>query len=77
VGDVRFEKGGGRHVELYGRYKGTFKTHAECAAFVKGVEAVLEYNDRLARGRLSWRPRIRTPNLSSFAMSQGLLVPSG
>ena len=43
VGEVRFEKGVGRHVTLYGRYKGTVQTHEECVAFVKGVETVLEY----------------------------------
>ena len=43
VGEVRFEKGVGRHIELYGRYKGTVQGHEECMAFVKGVEAVLEY----------------------------------
>jgi hypothetical protein len=26
---------------LFGKYKGTFKTHAECQAFVDGVLAVL------------------------------------
>jgi hypothetical protein len=43
VGEVYFEKGVGRHVTLYGRYKGTFKTHEECEAFVKGVQTVLEH----------------------------------
>ena len=43
VGDIRFEKGVGRHIELYGRYKGTVQTHEECVAFVKGVETVLNY----------------------------------
>lgn len=43
VGEVRFEKGPGRHIELYGRYRGTVKTHEECVAFVKGVETVLKY----------------------------------
>ncbi|MGA3064660.1 MAG: hypothetical protein ABSD90_15815 [Methylocystis sp.] len=43
VGEVRFEKGVGRHVILYGRYKGTVQTHEECVAFVMGVETVLEY----------------------------------
>lgn len=43
VGDIRFEKGVGRHIELYGRYRGTVQTHAECVAFVKGVETVLNY----------------------------------
>jgi len=43
VGDVRFEKGVGRHVTLYGRYEVTVQTHEECVAFVKGVQTVLEY----------------------------------
>jgi hypothetical protein len=43
VGEVRFEKGVGRHVFLYNRYKGTVQTHEECVAFVKGVQTVLEY----------------------------------
>jgi hypothetical protein len=43
VGSIRFEKGVGRHIELYGRYRGTVLTHAECVAFVKGVETVLNY----------------------------------
>jgi hypothetical protein len=85
VGDVRFEKGGGRHVELYGRYKGTFKTHAECAAFVKGVEDCVGIYDRLARSRLRRLPRhlhrqelhYLTPNRSNFSISQGLLYPCG
>jgi hypothetical protein len=43
VGNVVFKKGVGREVTLYGRYKGTFKTHEECVAFIKGVETVLEH----------------------------------
>lgn len=43
VGHVRFEKGVGRHITLYGRYKGTVQTHEECEAFVKGVQTVLQY----------------------------------
>ncbi len=43
VGEVTFEKGVGRHVTLFGRYKGTFQKHEECVAFVKGVETVLEH----------------------------------
>jgi hypothetical protein len=43
VGEIRFEKGVGRHILLYGRYKGTVQTHEECVAFVKGVQTVLEY----------------------------------
>jgi len=43
VGEIRFEKGVGRHIVLYGRYKGTVQSHEECVAFVKGVQVVLEY----------------------------------
>jgi hypothetical protein len=43
VGDVAYKKGVGREVTLFGRYKGTFSTHAECAAFLKGVETVLNH----------------------------------
>lgn len=43
VGELKYEKGVGRHVILFGRYKGTFASHEECAAFVKGVEEVLTY----------------------------------
>jgi hypothetical protein len=43
VGEITFEKGGGRHIVLFGRYKGTVKTHAEAVAFVKGVQTVLEH----------------------------------
>ncbi|MGX0963165.1 hypothetical protein AB7M63_003614 [Bradyrhizobium japonicum] len=42
VGQYFFGKGHGRTVFLFGRYKGTFKTHAECQAFVNGVLAVIE-----------------------------------
>jgi hypothetical protein len=43
VGDVAYKKGVGREVTLFGRYKGTFQTHDECAAFIKGVETVLNH----------------------------------
>jgi hypothetical protein len=43
VGDVAYKKGVGREVTLFRRYKGTFRTHEECAAFIKGVETVLVY----------------------------------
>lgn len=43
VGEVRFQKGTGRHISLFGRYKGTVQSHDECVAFVKGVQTVLEY----------------------------------
>ncbi|PDT87491.1 hypothetical protein CO669_25335 [Bradyrhizobium sp. Y36] len=41
VGQYFFGKGHGRTVFLFGKYKGTFKTHAECQAFADGVLAVL------------------------------------
>ncbi|WP_245446749.1 hypothetical protein [Bradyrhizobium sp. MOS002] len=41
IGQYFFGKGRGRTVFLFGKYKGTFKTHAECQAFVDGVLAVL------------------------------------
>lgn len=40
VGQYLFGKGQGRTVFLFGKYKGTFKTHAECQAFIDGVLAV-------------------------------------
>jgi hypothetical protein len=34
----------GRTVSLFdGKYRGTFETHAQCWAFAKGVEAVLNH----------------------------------
>ncbi|AWO92984.1 hypothetical protein ACVIWV_001309 [Bradyrhizobium diazoefficiens] len=41
VGQYFFGKGHGRTVFLMGKYKGTFKTHAECQAFVDGALAVI------------------------------------
>lgn len=41
VGQYFFGKGQGRTVFLFGKYKGTFKTHAECRAFIDGVLAVI------------------------------------
>ncbi len=41
VGHYFFGKGRGRIVFLFGKYKGAFKTHAECQAFVDGVLAVV------------------------------------
>ena len=41
VGQYFFGKGYGRTVFLMGKYKGTFKTHAECQAFVDGALAVI------------------------------------
>ncbi|TFV30905.1 hypothetical protein E4K66_32435 [Bradyrhizobium frederickii] len=41
VGQYFFGKGQGRTIFLFGKYKGTFKTHAECQAFIDGVLAVI------------------------------------
>ncbi|GLR99206.1 MULTISPECIES: hypothetical protein [Bradyrhizobium] len=41
VGQYFFGKGHGRTVFLFGKYKGNFKTHAECQAFINGVAAVI------------------------------------
>lgn len=41
IGQYFFGKSHGRTVFLFGKYKGTFKSHAECQAFVDGVLAVL------------------------------------
>lgn len=41
VGQYFFGKGQGRTVFLFGKYKGTFKTYAECRAFIEGVLAVI------------------------------------
>ncbi|MCS3896108.1 hypothetical protein M2171_005241 [Bradyrhizobium japonicum USDA 38] len=41
IGQYFFGKGYGRTVFLFGKYKGTFKTHAECQAFVDGLFAVI------------------------------------
>lgn len=48
VGQYFFGKGRGRTVFLFGKYKGTFKTHAECQAFIDGVAAVIGSNRGLA-----------------------------
>ena len=42
VGLYFYGKGHGRTVFLFGKYKGAFKTQAECQAFVDGVMAVIE-----------------------------------
>lgn len=42
AGHYYFGRGHGRTVFLFGRYKGTFKTHAECQAFADGVVAVIK-----------------------------------
>jgi hypothetical protein len=44
VGQYFFGKGQGRTVFPFGKYKGTFKTHAECQAFIDGVTAVIDDN---------------------------------
>ncbi|MET4245527.1 hypothetical protein ACVWXN_001489 [Bradyrhizobium sp. i1.4.4] len=41
VGQYFFGKGHGRTVLLFGKYKGTFKSHPECQAFIDGVVAVI------------------------------------
>lgn len=41
VGQYVFGKGHGRTIFLLGKYRGTFKTHAECQAFVDGALAVI------------------------------------
>lgn len=41
IGQYFFGKSYGRTVLLFGKYKGTFKTHDECQAFVDGVLAVI------------------------------------
>ncbi|MEH2487098.1 hypothetical protein [Bradyrhizobium sp. AZCC 2230] len=41
IGQYFFGKNYGRTVFLFGKYKGTFKTHEECQAFVDGVLAVV------------------------------------
>lgn len=46
VGQYFFGRGRGRIVFLFGKYKGTFKTHAECQAFIDGVTAVIDDNRR-------------------------------
>ncbi|UFW83008.1 hypothetical protein BjapCC829_23785 [Bradyrhizobium barranii] len=43
VGQYLFGKGHGRIIFLFGKYRGTFKTHAECQAFVDGVLAVINH----------------------------------
>lgn len=52
VGQYFFGKGHGRTVFLFGKYKGTFKTHAECQAFIDGVTAVINA-DRGCRSEAS------------------------
>jgi hypothetical protein len=44
VGQYFFGKGHGRTVFLFGRYRGTYQTSAECQAFVDGVLAVIGSN---------------------------------
>lgn len=41
IGQYFYGKKYGRTVFLFGKYRGTFKTHAECQAFVDGVLAVI------------------------------------
>ncbi|MEY9238485.1 hypothetical protein ABIF68_006098 [Bradyrhizobium japonicum] len=41
VGQYFYGKGRGRTVFLFGQYRGSYKTHAECQAFIDGVLAVI------------------------------------
>jgi hypothetical protein len=43
VGQVTYYRGENRTIALFGKYHGQFKTDEECAAFAKGVEAVLNH----------------------------------
>jgi hypothetical protein len=44
VGVIVSRQGWGRRIYLFGdKYKGVFKTHDECVAFAKGVEAVFSH----------------------------------
>jgi hypothetical protein len=44
IGALLYGTNSGRTVELFGKkYRGSFKSHEECVAFVKGVEAVLNH----------------------------------
>jgi hypothetical protein len=44
IGQYLFGKGHGRTIFLFGKYEGTFKTHAECQAFVDGILAVINHH---------------------------------
>ncbi|MET4789573.1 hypothetical protein ABIF64_001751 [Bradyrhizobium japonicum] len=44
IGQYLFGKGHGRTIFLLGKYKGAFKTHAQCQAFVDGVLAVINHS---------------------------------
>ena len=60
----------GRHINLFGKYVGNFKTWEECAAFAKGAEAVLNHlvqtprKDKAPRFHFFARGRRRTPRRS-------------
>jgi hypothetical protein len=43
VGQLLMEKEDGRTIILLRKYQGTFATQAECEAFARGVESVLNY----------------------------------
>lgn len=49
VGQYPFSETGTAGPSSFGKYKGTFKTHAECQAFIDGVTAVIDAD----RGRRS------------------------
>ena len=56
VGEIRFEKGVGRHITLYSRYKGTVKSHEECEAFDSGPAEKRASEPRKPIAGLSLRP---------------------
>lgn len=49
VGELWWGQNGQEVVLFHGKYAGSFKTHAECIAFAKGVEAVLNHMVSLSR----------------------------
>jgi hypothetical protein len=50
VGQVTYDSGPTRHISLFGKYHGNFKTHEECVAFADGVEAVLNHMVSVPKG---------------------------
>jgi hypothetical protein len=47
-----YQTNSGRHVNLFGKYEGTYKTHEEAQAFADGVASVLRHmTDRNNLGR--------------------------
>lgn len=47
IGQYLFGKTHGRTIFLFGKYKGSYKTHAECQAFVDGVLEVINRGTNL------------------------------